>query len=329
MFFGFPEQARELRAGVRDVLSTACTPATVRAAWPGGDPAMVTALWRTLGELGLTGLVVPAADGGLGLDELTLVAALQEVGYAGAPGPVVETVAVAAPLLAAAGALPDGLLDGLLNGSVQVAVQRGEVVPYAASAHLVLQLDGDTARLLSRADAKLEPVATVDGSRSAARVLGTGTVLDVSGRAVAQAQLRGVVGTAAVLLGLGRRMLEITTAYVRERHQFGVPVGSFQAVKHPLADALVRLEFAEPAVLRAAQSLRTRDTDAGLHAWMAKALASDAAWQVAGATLQAHGAMAYTIEYDLQLFAKRAWALAADWGTAGEHRERIARTLFS
>ena len=316
MFFGLPAEARELQAGVRDVLASACGPAVVRAGWT-DKPA---ALWQALGELGLVGLLVPEPDG-MGLDDLVAVAALQEAGYAGVPGPLVETVA-AAPLLAAAGALPAGLLDG----TVAVAVQRAEVVPYAARADVVLQLDSGTARLL--VDPKLEPVASVDGSRSAARVVGTGTPLDVDPALVTLLERRATLGTAAFLCGLGRRMLDLTVAYVRDRHQFGVPVGSFQAVKHPLADALVGLEFAVPAVLRAAQSLLDDEPDAALHVAMAKALASDAAWQVGRATLQAHGAMGYTVEYDLHLFAKRAWAMAADWGTAAEHRETVARTLL-
>ena len=316
MFFGLPPEARELQAGVRDVLASACTPAVVRAGWSERPEA----LWRALGELGLIGLLVPEPDG-MGLDDLVAVAALQEAGYAGAPGPLVETV-MAAPLLAAAGALPAGLLDG----TVQVAVQRGEVVPHAAHADVVLQLQDGTARLL--ADPKLDPVATVDGSRAAARVVGTGTPLDVDPALVTLLERRATLGTAAFLCGLGRRMLDLTVGYVRDRHQFGVPVGSFQAVKHPLADALVGLEFAVPAVLRAAQSLLDDEPDAVLHVAMAKALASDAAWTVARTTLQAHGAMGYTVEYDLHLFAKRAWALAADWGTAAEHREAVARTLL-
>jgi alkylation response protein AidB-like acyl-CoA dehydrogenase len=81
-------------------------------------------------------------------------------------------------------------------------------------------------------------------------------------------------------------------------------------------------------VLRAAQSLVDDEPDAALHVAMAKALASDAAWQVGRRTLQAHGAMGYTVEYDLHLFAKRAWALAADWGTAAEHRATIAKQLL-
>lgn len=324
MYFGLTEQAQELRDGVREVLATACTPATVRAAWPDGDRAAVDRLWRTLGDTGLIGLLVPETAGGLGLDELVMVAALEEVGYAGVPGPLVETVTVAAPLMAAAG---DGDLPELLAGRLRAAVQRTDApVPYAAHSELVLRL-GDGVRLLRRDDAKLEPAPTVDGSRAAATVHGDGQRLDVGEGAVSLAQERATLATAAVLLGLGRRMMDLTVAYVRERRQFGVPVGSFQAVKHPLADTAVALEFAWPAVLRAAQSLATGDPDAAVHVSMAKAMASDAAWQASRTCLQAHGAMAYTVEYDLHLFAKRTWALARDWGSAATHRERIARAL--
>jgi alkylation response protein AidB-like acyl-CoA dehydrogenase len=318
MFFGLTAGTAELANGVREVLASACPPAVVRASWDKRPDE----LWRTLGELGLTGLLVPAPRG-MGLDDLVAVAALQEAGYAGVPGPLVETVAVAAPLLAAAGALPDGVLDG----STTIAVQRVDVVPYAAQSDLVLQLTHDTARLLTAPE--LVPLSTVDASRAAARVSGGGATLEVAVTQIRLAHLRGTLGTAAFLVGLSRRMLDLTVEYVRNRKQFGVPVGSFQAVKHPLADALVGVEFAQPAVLRAAQSLIDEDPDARMHVAMAKALASDAAWAVSRASLQAHGAMGYTPEYDLHLFAKRAWAMAADWGSAAEHRETIATALLN
>lgn len=321
MYFGLSDEARDLREGVRDVLAGACVPATVRAAWPGGDAATVDALWRTLGELGLLGLLVPESCGGLGLDPLVAVAALEEAGWAGVPGPLVETVMVVAPLLAAAGS---DLLPEVLAGRVRVAVQSGrDTVAYADTADAVLQLD-DGVRLLLRADAKLETVATVDGSRAVATVVGSGTPLDVDASlAVVGARL----GTAAFLLGLARRQVDLTVAYVKERKQFGVPVGSFQALKHPLADAVVGTEFAWPAVLRAAQSLADGEPDADVHVAMAKVLASDAAYRVSRVCLQAHGAIGYTTEYDLHLFGKRTWALAADWGSSAQLRDELAHRL--
>lgn len=321
MYFALSDEARDLRDGVREVLSTACTPAIVRSAWD-IDSSSVDTLWTTLGALGLVGLLVPTAAGGLGLGDEVAVAVLEEAGWAGVPGPLVETV-VAAPLLAAVGALPLGLLEG----TARIAVQRAPVVAYGQQGHGIVQLIDGGARWLTHAAARPEPVETVDGSRQAARISEQGTLLPAAPEDVTLATLRLSLGTAAFLLGLARRQIDLTVAYVSERTQFGVPVGSFQAVKHPLADAVVGTEFAWPAVLRAAHSLETGDPDSDLHVSMAKALASDAAYRVSRTCLQAHGAMAYTVEYDLQLFIKRTWAMVADWGSAAEHRDRIAAHL--
>lgn len=316
MHFGLTDEALALREGVRDVLAKACTADVVRASWT--DDSVARSLWAQLGELGLLGLLVPEDDGGLGLDDLVAVAALEEAGYAGVPGPLVETV-VTAPLLVGSAALGD-----VLAGRARVTVQRSDgPVPGAAVAELVVQLH-DGLRLLRREDAGVEPVETVDASRQAARVSGTGEPLAAD---PVLALLRGTLGTAAFLLGLARRQLDLTVGYVKERRQFGVPVGSFQAVKHPLADAVVGTELAWPTVLRAAHSLATDDADAAIHVSAAKALASDASYAVSRACLQAHGAMAYTVEYDLHLFAKRTWALARDWGSSSDHRAVIADHL--
>lgn len=317
MYFGLSDEARELREGVRDVLAGACTPATVRAAWPDGDASQVDRLWGALGELGLLGLLVPEGDGGLDLGPLVAVAALEEAGYAGVPGPLVETVTVVAPALAGHELLPE-----VLAGRVRVAVQTGpDAVPYASAADAVLQVD-DGVRLLSRDDAKLEPVATVDGSRALATVVGEGTPLSAE-----PDLLLPRLGTAAYLLGLARRQVDLTVAYVKDRKQFGVAVGTFQALKHPLADAVVGTEFAWPAVLRAAQSVADGDPDAALHVAMAKLLASESAYRVSRVCLQAHGAIGYTTEYDLHLFGKRTWALAADWGSPAQLRTELAHRL--
>jgi alkylation response protein AidB-like acyl-CoA dehydrogenase len=145
--------------------------------------------------------------------------------------------------------------------------------------------------------------------------------------AVEDAADRGAWGAAAQLVGLGQRMLDLTVAYVSEREQFGVPIGSFQAVKHQLADALRDLAFARPAVYRAAHSLATRSPDRRRDVSMAKALASDAARGVGRAALQCHGAIGYTVEHDLHLYLKRTWALAVAWGDASWHRDRVGAAI--
>jgi hypothetical protein len=132
---------------------------------------------------------------------------------------------------------------------------------------------------------------------------------------------RASLAAAAQLVGLGQRMLDMTVDYVRERHQFGVPVGSFQAVKHQLADGLKELAFARPAVWRAALTIEPLDVS------MAKAMASDAASFVARRALQCHGAIGYTVEYELHRYLKQTWVLARSFGDAAWHRDRIAKEL--
>jgi alkylation response protein AidB-like acyl-CoA dehydrogenase len=136
------------------------------------------------------------------------------------------------------------------------------------------------------------------------------------------------MASGAVLLGVADRLITMTAAYALDRIQFGVPIGSFQAVKHHLANALIGLEFARPAVYRAAYSLDQGDPEAGCHASMAKALASDAATAAARIALQVHGAIGYTWEHDLHLWMKPAWSLAAAWGDARHHRARVLGLLL-
>jgi alkylation response protein AidB-like acyl-CoA dehydrogenase len=138
---------------------------------------------------------------------------------------------------------------------------------------------------------------------------------------------RGAFGAAALLVGLGQRMLDLTVAYVTERRQFGVPIGSFQAVKHHLADAVKELAFARPAVYRAADSLAAGADTRARDVSMAKAMASDAAWFVGRQALQCHGAIGYTVEHDLPLYLKRTWALSKAWGDPAWHRSRVADSL--
>jgi Acyl-CoA dehydrogenase, C-terminal domain/Acyl-CoA dehydrogenase, N-terminal domain len=157
--------------------------------------------------------------------------------------------------------------------------------------------------------------------------LGAATLVTDDPAEVELARDRGGWGTAALLVGLGRRMVELAVAHVSERHQFGVPVGSFQAVKHQLADAHKDLAFARPAVHRAAHSLATGAATRGRDVSMAKALAGDAAWRAGRVALQCHGAIGYTVEHDLHLYLKRTWALAKAYGDAGWHRDRVGREI--
>jgi alkylation response protein AidB-like acyl-CoA dehydrogenase len=336
MRFCLDETALALRDAAAGLLAAQVSPEVIRGGWPGGKEALVAAAWRKLAAVGALGALVPEERGGLGLDENSLVPLLEEIGYSGLPGPAAETIAVAAPLLGGpglAGTALAGVLAGVLAGETMVTAQLGDgnLVPHGSQAALIVLRAGDGLRLYERAALALEPCATIDGSRGAARLLsrpaGGGTLLTGDPAVIEAAWRRGVLATSALLTGLSRRMLELTVGYVRQREQFGVPVGSFQAIKHALANALVAVEFARPMVLAAAWYQAAGAPEAAGHVSAAKVAAADAARLVTRTAIQCHGAMGYTTEYELHLFAKRAWALIPSWGSPDWHRARLASAL--
>lgn len=336
MRFAFTQEQLSIRDSARALFKRECPPARVRDAWASVD-GRVPGLWTHLAELGVPGLLGPEDEGGLGMTELELVLVVEEQGRFAAPGPIGDTAAVAVPLLRDASCPARARwLRALVTGEATAAVALGDA-PYVMSADsadvLVLQR-GDEVHAVERANATLEAHASIDGARRPFRVGWTGSLATLVAkgtegeRALTDAQDRGAVAAAAELVGLARQMIDVTVAYVKTRHQFGKPVGSFQAVKHHLADAHIAVEMSAPAVYRAAWSLARKDPDASVHASTAKALASDAATLAARKALQCHGAIGYAFENDLHLWMKRAWALAASWGDAAWHRERVARVLM-
>ena len=316
MRFAFTDDQVALRDAVRDLLARECPPAVVRAAWSNAD-GRSGAVWDRLGEMGVLAVLAPEAAGGLGMTMLDLVLPLEECGRAALPEPVVEHAAVAAPLVTGPRTVTTCI------GGAPFALDPG-------SADLLLVERGGRLFTLEPAAVSQAAVEAMDASRRlAALEWSEADATEVGGPAEAAAAFdRGALGTAAVLLGLGHRMLDMTVAYATERRQFGVPIGSFQAVKHHLADARIALEFAQPLVARAAYSLSTADPDASEHVSMAKAQAGDAAELAARAALQCHGAIGYSSEYDLHLWMKRVWALAASWGDARWHRARVAAAIL-
>jgi len=306
MRFGFSDDQVALRDALRDLLTKECTPAHVRAAWT-NDTGRVPGLWEQLAAMGLIGSLAPESDGGLGLTFVDLVLTLEETGRHAVPEPIVETAAWGVPLFA--------------RSDITIAASE-YWVPWADTADVICTAEGR----FERGGVDLVTRPSVDGARRLFEVRGSAAPIDLAG--VAAAYERGVVGIAAQQCGLADRMLEMTADYVRERKQFGVPVGSFQAVKHHLANARIALEFARPLVYRAAASITAGDPDASVHASMAKAKADAAALQTGRAALQCHGAIGYTTEYDLHLFMKRAWALARSWGDRTFHHGRVRRAIL-
>ncbi|WP_432843467.1 acyl-CoA dehydrogenase family protein [Dactylosporangium sp. CA-092794] len=280
---------------------------------------LAAADWDALAGMGVFGALVPAGRGGLGLAETDLAGVLEAAGYAAVALPFSATAFVAAPLLALAG---DPRAADVAAGRSRVALAgpRG-LAPFGGHADWILHLDGGVARLGAAAGG---PEATVDATLDAVASTGAEVITDDPGL-VGVARLRAGLALAAELVGLGRRMLDLTVGYVTQRRQFGAPVGSFQAVKHHLADAALGLEFAAPEVLAAAWAVE-HGTDERRAVDAAVVLAADAAHDASRAAIQCHGAIGYTVEYELHRYAKRAWALVALADT-GARLDRLAASL--
>ena len=335
MRFAFTADQIALADGVRAVLSDQCPPSVVRAVWDDTtDAASVrpaARLWRALADLGLIGALVPEEHGGLGLNELDVLLGLEESGRVAAPVPLLETAVVAARLLTGTGQADR--LAALAAGALRVSavLDGSSLLPWTDFCDLALVFHADAVYLVPTVQA--EPVPSVDRARPLARLrtppeVGRSCLVTDDRHRIGSARRAGRLAAAAQLIGLGERMLEMTVTHVKQRHQFGVPIGSFQAVKHALADALLALELARPLVHAAAWSLvHDRDT-AARDVAAAKIRAGEAAGTVARTALQAHGGMGYTQEYDLHLWLKRTWALQASWGHPAELRPQLAATLL-
>jgi len=326
MDFAFTDDQLAFRDAVRDLLGDACGPAAVRASWEGG-PGYDPKLWAGLAEMGVLGILAPEGSGGLGLTELDLVLLLEETGRAALPGPVVEHVAVAVPLLAAAGG-HDLVARAAAGEIVLTFADRADRVGWAAEADVLLVADGPGVRLVLPTDLTVvHALECVDRSRRDAAVGWAGGEL-VDGADLALALDRAALGAAAQLCGLAAHLIDVTVEYAKARRQFGVPIGSYQAVKHHLADAVLRLEHARPPVYRAAWSVARGLPSRGRDVSMAKALAGDAAALAARVALQCHGAIGYTWEYDLHLWMKRVWVLDRAWGDAAHHTALVADAVL-
>ena len=308
MRFAFTDDQRLFAEGLRDLLAKECTPAHVRAAWDDGAGHDV-ALWNHLAEMGVFGMLVPERAGGLGGTEIDLVLLLEELGRAAVPGPIFESAAVVAPALGDAATVGTAALDG------------SPYVPHAHVASVVLVPGG----VLRTADATITAVDAIDGGRRLFTVDGPVEAFDYD---EALAFDRGALAAAAYLVGLSERMIDVAAEYARQREQYGRPIGVNQAVKHLLADALLKVEFAKPAVYRAAWSVAESEPTRARDVSMAKAFASDAAYRTSRSAMQVHGAIGYTWEADLQLWMKKAWALQRAWGDATFHRRRVAEVVL-
>lgn len=333
MKFAFEEEQVLFRDSVRGLLERVCTPAVVREAWGDGD-GRAPAVWHQLAEMGVLGMTLPEAFGGLGMNEIDQVLIFEETGRAGLPDPIVESVAAATPLLAEVGddALKQRWLTAAASGEVVLGLGLEGSQYVLQRAPLYLLQHGDEVHAVEGEQVELTPVDSVDRSRrlfTYAWEPSDATKIATDVDALARAFDRAVVATAAQLVGVAAKLVQMTVEYVKVRNQFGRAIGTFQAVKHQLADANVAVSFARPAVYRAAWSIANVDPARACHASMAKVFAADAAKTASRVALQLHGAIGYTFEYDLMLWLKRAWALGAAYRDAAWHTERVAEAILS
>ena len=335
MDFRFTEQQHMFLDSVQELFASELPAETVRQLWS-TETGEASQLWQKFAGLGLLGMLVTEQQGGLDLSEIDFVLLAEQCGRAAVPEPLVDTVLVTVPLLAA---IHDKQLAQVIDGSQRVALGNpfDPFVDRAAIARrwLLPGTGGDEIHLLEADDDLLQREHSVDPSRRLYRIDAEldSTSCVVSGDQARSvwylANLRGALGVAAQQLGATQQMLDMAVAYCCERQQFGVPVGTFQAVKHLLADVQVKLTFARPVVYRASWELARRPDSAAVAVSHAFVAASEAALLAARNCMQVHGAMGYTWELDLHIWMKRVWVLDKLWGGQAYHRARLAQHLLA
>lgn len=275
-------------ADALDSLLASSDPVGAARAWADGDHHPGLELWARLAELGVTSLATEATA-------VEVCIAFEALGRHAVPGPWVES---AAYLPVALGREVEGLATLALP----------PVVPYALDADVAdhVYVGSSPARSVG------ERVGSVDRTRHLFEVTGTGETHP-------EAFDLAVLATAAQLLGAGERILADSVTYVKQRQQFGREIGSYQAIKHHLADVRIALDFARPLVLGAALG--------AVPASAAKVACADAAYLASRTGLQVHGAIGYTQELDLSLWLTKVRALVGAWGTPAFHRSVLLEAL--
>ena len=317
MFFDLTDDQLALQDAVRRLCRERAPMTALRATEATGG--VDAALWAELAGMGVFSLRVPEAAGGAGLGWPEAVVVFEELGRAAVPGPLVATHLAA------------GLVDGVV-GAVAPRPGQPVLVEHLDVLDALVVVDPAGLRLLDRAEVvgravgrpldPLTPLHRVDE-------LPAGTPLDIDPD---EWRRGGAVLTAALQVGLAAGVLAQAVDYARDRRQFQRPIGSFQAVKHRLADGHVRVEVSRSAVHAAAVGLAEDGDDDGSDdvdraVSTAKLVAAEAALENAKAAVQVNGAMGFTWELDVHLYLKRAWVLDTHYGSIGDHAAAVAAAL--
>jgi alkylation response protein AidB-like acyl-CoA dehydrogenase len=364
--FRFTEEQGELRAAVRKFGAENFDEATVRRLME-SDPTFDAKVWARLGgELGVLGLSVPESDGGVGGTLVDQAVAVEELGALLACGPLFGTVYLAIPALVAASSGParDELLNELVEGRRTAAfavpdragafdaadvtvTASGEtlsgtverVVDAGAADELLVAAETPDGVELFAVDATGQgvartPLVTLDLTRPQANVEFTEAparlIADAgeAQRVIEHALQVGAALLAVEQVGAAQHLLDLSVEYAKSRLQFGRPIGSFQAVKHRLADVLVDVEHARSTAYHAVWALTDGSDDPTLATSIAQAVCSAALSHVATDTIQVHGGIGFTWEHQAHLYFKRAATDAALLGNAEQHRDRVAAAVL-
>ena len=316
MDFDLTQEQKEIKTVARELLAARAPWAKVREA--AERRRYDEALWAELVELGWPGIAVADEHGGQGLGAVELAVLVEELGYACAATPFLSTAAAAAAIQAAGTDEQRARwLPGLAAGELTAGIGTRELAADAVGAGVVVLLDGDEAVLVD--SPRAEPLTMIDPTRRFATVSGEGTPLGPG------AVDRVSAAVAAELVGVCQRALDMTLDYVKNRRQFGVPVGSFQAVSHRCAHMLLHTESARSTAYYAAWAGDADPERLPEAAALAAAAAADGGREVTASAIQAHGGIGFTWEADVHWLYKRAQLDAALLGGAARHRAALAR----
>lgn len=329
MRFDFTEEQREFATQVRRMLDKVAPEESNRALWDdptGRDPRV----WSTLAESGVLAVMVTEEHDGLSGDLNDLALVLEDAGRRVLPDALVEgAVVVPVALRCADAALRERWLPGIADGSVRATAAVGGA-QYVPDAHLadvvVLDVEGEL-RLFEREDLRIEPVRSMDPSRRIFRVIphSVGASLGVDPAIYERVIAHQDVAVAITLNGIAQALIARTVEYVKIRSQFGRPLGSFQAVKHQLAQAHSRNELARRAAWTASYRVARDRPDAADAAVLARLCAAEAEFESNRVALQLHGGIGFTWEFDLQQWLKRGKVLESSYGSRRTLAERAGR----
>ena len=363
MNFDFSDELIQLRDEARRFLTSRCPPSVPRRILEGPEPYAAD-LWRAVAEMGWTGAAIPEEYGGVGLGRLAVCVIAEEIGRSVAPIPFSSSVYLATEALMLFGSeaqkqsylpklaageligtfamaerpgtsdprkLTAGVTSGALTGT-KLAVPDGDVADFA-----VVAVNGGSGPWLhivdlTAAGVTREAITTIDPTRSHARIAFASAAADPLPGSTGPDSIRTLLDYAAVptafeQVGGAQAALDMANAYAKERFAFGRPIGSFQGIKHKLADMYIQVEMARSNAYYGAWAVHTNAAELPIAASVARIAACEAGWFVTKENIQTHGGMGFTWQMDCHLYYRRAKLLGLALGGAREWKQRLIGEL--